>query len=301
MGSEQFFGDYFCQNVFVCSWRKGDLEGGNKMISLDKIFNGIENALKKGEKAALVTITDSHGSTPSKIGSMMGVFADGSSTGTIGGGNVEKDVVESAVKAMEENKESFSFSYDLTKEGELEMVCGGSVSGFVNVLTPNYRLVIFGAGHVAQKIAKAAEALPFDIYVVDDREELVTEFGGLKQYISLMPDKAAEIIPFDHKTYVVIATRGHQNDLAALLTVINKETAYIGLMGSKAKVADIKEKLVKAGIEPEGIKNFYTPVGLDISDGTPAEIAISVLAEILAVKNKGKVEHKSLVGVLNID
>jgi xanthine dehydrogenase accessory factor len=175
------------------------------------------------------------------------------------------------------------------------MTCGGVSEGFVRIVKPNEKLVIFGAGHVSQKIASIASSLSFDVYIVDDREEYknIETFKDVKKFLCCTPSEALNEINLNNRSYVILVTRGHVTDYEALKEVINRDVAYIGMMGSKKKVKEIKEKLNNENIDKEKIKKLYAPIGLDICNGTPEEIAISIISEILVIKNKGTLKHLS--------
>lgn len=252
------------------------------------ILKKIEEEVKKGKVAALVTLTCTTGSTPRKEGSIMGVFEDGI-IGTIGGGAIEKKVIDRTREILNFKGKSEEFEYNLTVDDELKMNCGGSVKGFIKLFKPAQKLIICGAGHVGQKIFQIAKFLDFDLKIIDDREEL------LNQCPELTLGKFEEILPkieVDFNTYVVIVTRGHLLDETVLNLVKERGARYIGIIGSRRKVATLKENLEKKG---EIRDNIFAPIGLKISDGTPEEIAIEVIAEILKIKNGGELVHRTII------
>lgn len=258
------------------------------------IFEKVLEAINKDEEVALVMLTNSVGSVPGAEESMMVVYKNGKSIGTVGGGKIEFDLIKRSLKALETG-ESFTFKYTLNETGELKMTCGGVSEGFVRIITPNEKLVIFGAGHVSQKIATIAKGLSFDVYIVDDREEYksIDTFKDVKKFLCCTPSEALREINLNNRSYVILVTRGNATDYEALREVIHKDVAYIGMMGSKKKVIEIKKKLQDENIDREKIKKLYAPIGLDICNGTPEEIAISIISEVLAVKNKGTLKHLS--------
>lgn len=253
---------------------------------LEKIYE--EN--QKGRDCALVFLIENKGSTPGEDNSLMAVFEDGSSLGTIGGGKIEADVIRRAMEGMEKAK-SFEFDYNLSTSGELKMSCGGNSRGFVKYFRAKNKLVIFGAGHVAQKLARIATRTNFEVTIVDDREEFrdAPDFCGIKEYLSMEIDEAVGKIDFDkEKTYLVLATRGHANDTQALREILkNKKDSYhyLGMIGSKNKVIRVFDQLEKEGFDKKDLQKIYTPIGLDLDNGSVEEIAISIMAEILMVKN----------------
>lgn len=251
----------------------------------------LNEALQGGQRAALCTLIESGADSPGKPGSLMAVRQDGSTSGTVGGGASEGDLIRRVQKALQEGSDGFSFSYDLTTKSELGMVCGGAMSGYVRIFLPEARLIIFGGGHVGRKLSESAKVAGFDVTVVEDREMSEIDFPGIRLYLTEDFAKAAEeLAPYDH-SFIVIVTRGHAHDYRALRSVITSGAAYIGMIGSKKKVLATIERLKKDDVPQELIDRIYAPIGLNIDDGTPSEIAISILAEILLVKNNGQLRH----------
>ena len=242
----------------------------------DKILSEIYKKISQGKKAALVMVTEAVGSTPRKSGAMMGVFED-DIIGTIGGGNIEYKVIQNAREFMKTG-ESREFSYNLTTDDELRMNCGGSMKGFIKIFIPSPKLLICGAGHIGQKLFNIGKNLEFDIKIIDE-----LTLGSFDEIL-----KNEEITD---NTYIVIATRGHVLDEKVLELVKNRGAKYIGIIGSKRKITNLKENLEKNSKIRD---NIYAPIGLRISNGTPEEIAIEILAEILQVKNNGELVHRSL-------
>ena len=253
-----------------------------------RVLKKITEKVNRGERAALVILEDNKGSVPGKEGSLMAVFEDGSTIGTVGGGAIEFDLIKRSLEAMK-NNENFKFDYTLTKDSELKMVCGGQTNGFVKIFVPKNKLIIFGAGHCSQKLARFAVNCNFSVTVIDDREEFkdLPDFNGIDEYLVGTPEEVIDKINFDaDSTYIVIATRGHSHDLEAAKAVINKDYKYLGIMGSRKKSLEIKRGLLEFGIDKDLINKTYSPIGLDISDGSIEEIGISILSEILKVKNE---------------
>ncbi|WP_100065641.1 XdhC family protein [Miniphocaeibacter massiliensis] len=260
------------------------------------VLSKIGKVAEQGEKAALIILESNCGSVPGKEGSIMGVFEDGSTIGTVGGGAIEYDLIKRSLEAMKKN-ENFKFDYSLTEKGELKMACGGQASGFVKIFVPKNKLIIFGGGHCSQKLAKFAVNCNFAVYVVDDREEFKnnSDFDGIVEYLVGTPKEVVQNLSFNaDTTYIVMATRGHLHDLDAARVTIDKEYKYMGMLGSKKKAIEVKEQLLKEGYSLEKINNIHLPIGLDISDGSVEEIGISILSEILKVKNNLKGEFRKI-------
>jgi len=246
----------------------------------------IGKKVEQGEKIVLITLVDCGVGAPGAAGQMMAVFQDGTTQGTIGGGNAEYMVIEMAKEALQKNEKTFEFSFDLSEKG---MICGGNIRGFGSVIGNNNRLIIFGAGHVGQKVSPIAQSVGFSVAVIDDRE-FAENFNNV-EYFSDTIETLEDKLIFNDNTYILICTRGHQLDYQALRFCLNKTYAYLGMIGSDKKVRSILSRVQKEGLSEEVLQTIYAPVGLDIADGTPEEIAIAIVAELLQVKNKGCLAH----------
>jgi len=261
------------------------------------IFQKAAEFETEGKPFALVTITSEKGSAPRMLGAKMLVLSDGSIVGSIGGGRLEKEAIADALKAIAEGK-SCAKKYSLTPEdkGGLGMFCGGEVEVFIDVSQPSPLLLILGGGHIAHELHYFAPWLGFRVIVVDNRRDFATKerFPNAFKVINAEynDEKLKELA--DENTYVVIITHGHMGDKDALKNMITTKSAYIGMIGSKNKVKKIKELLEKEGVSKEKLNNVYSPIGLDIGADTPSEIALSILAEIVAVKNTGKTPEISM-------
>lgn len=247
----------------------------------------ITELVKKGETVALITIIKSSGSTPRKSGTLMGVWEKGV-VGTIGGGLAEFDAINKARECLKEKKDEY-FIYDMSGKESSIMNCGGKIEGYIKVIIPPPRIVIIGAGHIGETLFKLIDENNFEKLLLDDRNENASkEYIKVGEYTQLISD-----LPEKEETYFVIATKGHETDEIALEAILKKKFRYIGMIGSKKKVLGIKEKIEKKGYKiPKEI--FYAPIGLKISNGTPYEIAVEILAEILKIKNDGTLEHRRI-------
>ncbi len=248
-----------------------------------KTLKFIEERIKSGQKVAFVTITDKASGAPGTPGQVIAVDKNGNISGTVGGGTTEYLIIQLAKNSILENKKTFEFDFKLEEKG---MICGGGIKGFGVVLGDDKKLLVFGGGHVSQSIYSIAKNTAFNITVVDSREEFKPLFEKAN-YVSEIPEK----YEFDENTYIIICTSGHKYDYDALSHCINKKYAYLGMIGSKTKVKTLLERLKSEGVSEETIAQIYAPIGIDISDGTPGEIAISVMAEILKIKNNGNLNH----------
>jgi len=257
-----------------------------------EVFTAALEALERGESAALVTIVSTIGSTPQRVGAKMLVFSDGRIVGTIGGGCYENDAfwkAREAIKTRRPEMVHYELSDDFAQETGL--VCGGQMDVYIEPIEPSPELYIIGAGHVGFHLARLAADVGFRVHVVDDREK----FANLERFPTAVEVVADDIPAWIDRAnlpahaYAVIVTRGHTNDLEALRVLAPRELRYLGLIGSRAKVARIYEALVEAHMPAEALRRVHAPIGLDIGAVTPQEIAVSILAELIAVKH-GK-EH----------
>lgn len=258
-----------------------------------EVIAAMNDALESGIAAALVILTESGRDTPGIPGALMAVCADGRRIGSIGGGAVEAKVISDCERMLAGGSDSpVPFDYSLQAEGGLGMVCGGEMRGLITVVRPARRLIIFGGGHVGQKIYEAGLVAGFQVVLVEDREEYAVHFPRAKVVLTDCFGDAAERMRLDSSCYVVIVTRGHQQDYDVLSRVAGQGAAYVGMIGSRGKVAGLLEQLRQQGKDPAAVDSIFSPIGLDIDDGTPGEIALGVLAEILAVKNKAELCHR---------
>ena len=259
-----------------------------------EVFAAVAEALERGEQVALVTIVSTTGSTPQRVGAKMLVFADGRTVGTIGGGCYENDAfwkAREAIKSRRPEVVHYELSDDFAQETGL--ICGGQMDVYIEPIEPSPELYVIGAGHVGFHLARLAADVGFRVHIVDDREKFAN-----KERFPFAVEVVVDEIPawidranLPPHAYAVIVTRGHTNDLEALRVLAPRELRYLGLIGSRAKVARIYDALVADRMAPEILKRVHAPIGLDIGAVTPQEIAVSILAELIAVKH-GK-EHPS--------
>jgi xanthine dehydrogenase accessory factor len=253
-----------------------------------EVFAAVADALERGEAAALVTIVSTRGSTPQRVGAKMLVFADGRLVGTIGGGCYENDAFWKAREAIADRKPRllhYELSDDFAQESGL--ICGGQMDVYIEPIEPSPELYVIGAGHVGFHLARLAHEVGFRVTVVDDREKFANaeRFPTAEQVIvDDIPTWIGRAAIPPH-AYSVIVTRGHTNDLEALRALAPRELRYLGLIGSRAKVARIFEALRSDAMPEEHLARVHAPIGLDIGAVTPQEIAVSILAELISVKH----------------
>jgi len=248
------------------------------------IFQAIVEALEKNQPVALATVVRTQGSTPREAGAKMLVYADGSILGTVGGSAVEGRVIAAAQEALADGQPRL-LDFDLTERDQLGMLCGGQMQVFVDVVMPAPQLVLFGAGHVAQEVARSGAQLGFAMVVVDARPEWANaaRFPQAQRLIVAPLDEAMTQITFTPQTYMAIMTGEHASDEAVLRQVLGLPVAYIGLIGSRRKIKTIFERLRADGVPEEQLTRVHAPIGLPIGGETPAEIAVSIAAEVVQV------------------
>jgi xanthine dehydrogenase accessory factor len=250
------------------------------------LFEEIVKLRREGKRAALATIVHTNGSIPSYESSRMLVREDGSIAGTIGGGCVEADVWAAAREVMRaEAPRKMIFNLNNEASYDNGLICGGTLEVFVEPILPQPALYIFGGGHVSTALALAAHTAGFAIGVIDDREQFANaeRFPMAREIYTSFDEAFAKLQP-NASTYIVIVTRGHKDDMRVLGWAAQTDPRYIGMIGSKRKVISVYDALEKEGISPEKLERVFAPVGLDIGALTPEEIAISITAELIAVR-----------------
>jgi len=216
------------------------------------------------------------------------VFADGRIVGTIGGGCYENDAVGRAREAIASGKPAL-VSYDLNDDfvQESGLICGGQMEVYIDPIAPAPPLYIVGAGHVGWHLARMAAEAGFRIHVIDDREK----FANAERFPAAENIEVDDIGAWLHRAelppgaYAVVVTRGHTHDFDALRALAARELRYVGLIGSRAKVARIFAALEAEGMPVECLRRVHAPIGLDIGAITPAEIAVAILAELIAIRH----------------
>jgi len=248
------------------------------------LYEEIVRLRKDGRRGALATIVNVRGSIPSFKTAKMLVRDDGSIAGTIGGGCVEAEVWQAAREVMESERPC-TLTFDLNNDPKYDtgLVCGGTLEIFVEPILPAAELYIFGAGHVAASLYRIARIVGFDITIVDDRETYANrERFPEAQVIAEDFEKAMTQLTPSESSYIVIVTRGHRDDMRVLRWAVQTPARYVGMIGSKRKTITIFEELKKEGLPAELFERVHAPIGLDIGAITPEEIAISIMAELIA-------------------
>lgn len=269
-----------------------------------KILKAVSSAVERGIETAVVTVLEVKGSSPGKEGSMMAVFSDGSILGTVGGGALEYEFIQEALKAIKENK-SCEKSFELTEKGSLHMKCGGFVRAYIKVFAKREKLLIMGGGHLGAELYTLGKFLNKYVVIFDDREEFANRerFPEADEIIFGKMKETVKNYSIDENSYIIIVTRGHENDKECLKAILDKKVfpKYIGMVGSRGKVLSTYKELLDEGYLKEELKKIYSPIGLDISSSEPKEIALGIMAEITAVKNQKTGEHMRDIRKIDID
>jgi xanthine dehydrogenase accessory factor len=251
------------------------------------IFEEITKLRKQGRKAALATIISVQGSVPSYETSKLLIRDDGSIVGTVGGGCVEADVWAAAQDVMREEKpRRMHFNLNQNPEYDQGLVCGGSLDVFIEPILATPTLYLFGGGHVSLAISKVASVTGFEIVIVDDRPAFANQERfpeAIETYAGPWEENFPRLSLNDF-SYIAIATRGHKGDLACLRWALTTPARFIGMIGSRRKLIEFSKVLEAEGVDADQFERIHSPVGLDIGAITPQEIAVSVVAEMIAAR-----------------
>ncbi len=261
--------------------------------SLHDVAQAVATVLARGESAALATVVRASGSTPQSAGARLLRYPDGRIVGTVGGGHVEQKVLEALARTLATGV-ARTLSWDLSRD--LGMCCGGRMEVFVEPLEGMPRLILFGAGHVCRATAELAQRIGFRVTVVDEREELNTEarFPGCV-LIDAEPRESLRQLALTERDWCLIATHDHQLDELALEAVLSARHHYVGMIGSKRKVLRILERL-RARVGELDLARVYAPVGLTLGAIGPDEIAVSIAAELIALRRGQAAPHMRALG-----
>jgi xanthine dehydrogenase accessory factor len=259
---------------------------------MEDFFKKIVELNKSGEPAAFAVVIKTEGSTPRRVGAKMIIMKDGKTIGTLGGGDLEKKVIEEGINVIKQGQPKIaSFTLDI-EEGKLDMMCGGKLDIYIEPILPDAKLIIFGAGHITRSLAPLMKSAGFQVSIVEDSPDLLQKdkFTETEELIQTDMEQFAGNLPSDTRTYIVLLSRGFSRDKAILTQLIQKDFKYIGMIGSQRKIKTMEEELQKQGVPKETLSRLHAPIGLDIGAETPEEIAISIAAEIIAAK-KGKLDN----------
>ncbi len=253
------------------------------------LYQALAELEANNQAGALCTIIKSQGSTPRHTGSKMLVYPDGKITGTVGGGELENRVIRAAQAAILDGKPRH-LKYSMTDPSRGDPgVCGGQVEVYVEPIQPKPTLVVIGSGHVGKAVAHLAHWLGFRVAVNDDRPEFCTPEAVPEAdiYLPVPLQELPEQLEINPWTYLVLTTRGVLVDIAGLPALLDTSAAYIGVIGSKRRWETTRQKLLEKGVPVEKIERVRSPIGLELNAETPEEIAVSILAEIIMLRQGG--------------
>jgi xanthine dehydrogenase accessory factor len=257
------------------------------------IYEEIVKLRREGRRGTVATIVNARGSIPSFKTAKMLVRDDGSICGTIGGGCVEAEVWQAAREVMEQEKpRTLTFNLNQDPKYDTGLVCGGTLDIFLEPVLPAALLYIFGAGHVAHSLYRTAKDAGFDVTVIDDRETYANRerFPEAQEVIAEDFERAMARLDISESAYIVIVTRGHRDDMRVLRWAVGTKARYVGMIGSKRKTIAIFRELRGEGLPAKLFERVHAPIGLDIGAVTPEEIAISITAELIAIRRKSERE-----------
>jgi xanthine dehydrogenase accessory factor len=252
------------------------------------LLKELNKALEAGQIFVLATIVKTSGSSPRKAGAKMIIYSDGTIYGTIGGGKFEKCVIEDSLQMLSNNAGHLFKKYSFTQTGKdaIGMSCGGNAEVFMELTGNQENLVIFGGGHIGFELAELALKSNFKVTVVDDTQENLDKYNSRIKTVLAETDYSGNIPELPRNCFIVLVTRSHSCDKEILKQVITNGNRYIGVVGSKAKSVKLFKHLEDSGVKPELFEAIHIPIGLDIKAEGPFEIAVSIIAELIAVKNK---------------
>ena len=262
-------------------------------MSDPEIFSRLSGLLGEGKAAVLCTLVEKRGSGPRGEGAKMLVDEEGNAFGTIGGGGMERALVREALEALTEGRSrTMAFALGVEPaEGAVavDSKCGGEVKIFLDVIKPDPRLVVVGSGHIGKPVVELAHKVGFEVIVVDDAVTTTPErFPQAKRlYPGPFNEELAriDVRPSDFVA-VVHGETGHE--IAALRHFLPLKPAYIGLLGSRNKASEHKKQLVEEGFSEKDVDVICAPIGVDIGAETPEEIAVSIVAEMIEARRRGR-------------
>ncbi|MGH9663153.1 MAG: XdhC family protein [Bryobacteraceae bacterium] len=261
------------------------------------LYDELVRLRRIGQKCALATIVQVSGSIPSFESAKMLVREDGSMLGTIGGGCVEAEVWNVAREVMEtERPRHLNFSLGQDAAYDNGLICGGQLNVFVEPVLPQPRAYIFGAGHISKSISKVATLAGFAAVIVDNRETFASRerFPEADEIYAEEYEDVFGKLNVNSSTYVVIVTRGHRDDMRVLRWAIGTPARFIAMIGSKRKTISVIRELEKEGFDRRAFERLHAPMGLEIGAITPEEIAVSVVAEMIAERRLPEGEWRNL-------
>ena len=266
-----------------------DLNAGSNDMNIQwndsQLYQRLAAWQEQGRQGVLLTVVEAGQGAPAQVGAKMALLDDGQTLGTIGGGAMEQWMLQAARRVLADGQPRLERwpAAGADQAGK----CGGRVTVFLDPLGRGPRLAIIGAGHVGRAVAGLALVCGWRITVVDDRTGL--EEAGLPICRCTEYDRAVAELELDDRAAVLICTRSHETDLAALQGALSTGAGFIGLLGSRRKWQQFSRILSEEGVPIQELERVHTPVGLDIGARTPAEIGIAVMAQLIGFHRKGEV------------
>lgn len=253
------------------------------------VYQALADLKAQGGRGVLCTIIKTQGSTPRKEGSKMLVYPDGEIVGSVGGGEVESRVIESALEVMDTGEVEI-IPYQLVDPDRGDPgVCGGSLEVFLEPLAPATTLLVVGGGHVGQEVVHLANWLGYRVVLTDDRKEFCNPevVPGAAAYHPCPLLEIPDHVKFTPRTIVVMVTRSMEIDVKGLPEILAQPHAYLGVISSQRRWKLTVDKLREKGLREADLQEIHAPIGLDINAETPEEIAVSILAEVIMVQRGG--------------
>ncbi|HRY83461.1 MAG TPA: XdhC/CoxI family protein [Candidatus Cloacimonadota bacterium] len=255
-------------------------------MSRSEYYCRLQAALDQGQDLWQATIVSTDGSSPARAG-MKACIGPKLYFGNLGGGALEHGIIAFVRTQRPETPLELSFDLGGEQSGmkQTGMICGGAAAVFIEPLHNPDKLYIIGAGHCGTALAELAAKAEFGVTLIDNRPESLAApaLSGYRRLLSDYTDIGSVIT--DIKAWIVIMTHGHAHDKEVLRQCLDLPCRYLGMIGSKHKVAESFEKLMEAGVSEQQLASVHAPIGLPIGSRSPVEIAISIMAELIRVRS----------------
>lgn len=254
-----------------------------------EIYNQLAKDKSEGKSVALCVITKTSGSTPRRAGAKMLVYPDGSISGTIGGGEFESKIISEALSSLKNGKtRNITYTLNDPKKGD-PGICGGQMEVYVEPILNKPTLLIIGAGHIGNMLVQLGSWLDFNVVIADDREGFANpeKQPDANHHIKAPLSEIIKKSAINEQTYIVMTTRNLEVDVELLPKILKLNPSYIGVIGSKRRWFETKKQLGEKKIEPNLIEKVHSPTGIEINAETPKEIALSIMAEIIMLREGG--------------
>jgi xanthine dehydrogenase accessory factor len=264
-------------------------------LTADSLFGRLAELERQGKPIALATIVRASGSVPRHEGTRMLIHPDGRIEGTVGGGDLERRVIEAGLEALQDGQpKNLHYEFRDIERGDVG-VCGGEMEVFVEAIRPPATIVVVGGGHVGSAVAHLASWLGFRVVLTDDREEFANEVAvpDADEYLHAPLAELPERLEITPDTYLMLTTRGVPIDVEGLPALLGTEAGYIGVIGSRRRWEVCAKQLADSGVPSGQIERVHSPMGLELNAETPEEIAVSMLAEIIMRRRGGTGERMS--------